>query len=164
MACSSKLSYWGFIWDFSRQGKGTWSSFSAVFRSLYSVPVCVKAAWKSYETGHEASVVPCFVVFWWLVMTEGSLKGSFVGSINTDLPLPRGTQHPCKVNGQKWVKCVDWTFLSLSPFTGLFDHFVTAWGIRTITKLSDYRLSRELQSMLLVVKSFTTDRSTLFSS
>ena len=60
-------------------------------------------------------------------MTEGSpQKGSLV-RVYTDLPMPRDTQW----SSQKWAKHVDRTFLSQSSFPGLFDHFITVWGIRT---------------------------------
>ena len=64
-------------------------------------------------------------------MTEGSpQKGSLVG-VYTDLPMPRNTQGPCEESGQRWAKRVHRTFLPWSPFPGLLDHFVIAWGIRT---------------------------------
>lgn len=50
--------------------------------------------------------------------------------VYTDLPMPKGTQCPCERSGQKWAKHVDQTSLSQSPFP-VFDHSVTAWGIRT---------------------------------
>ena len=56
-----------------------------------------------------------------------------MGTYN-DLPMPRDTQGPCEGSNQKWAKCVDWTFLSRSPFPGVFDHFIIMWGIR-ITNL-----------------------------
>ena len=64
----------------------------------------------------------------WLnaVPKRGDLSGVY-----TDLPMPRDTQRPCEGSSQKWTKSVDRTFLSWSPFPGLFDHFVIAWGIRT---------------------------------
>ena len=60
----------------------------------------------------------------------------------TDLPMPRDTQHPCKSSDQKWAKHVDWTFFSRSPFPGLFDHSIIAWGIRTtnlICRIIDFQ-------------------------
>ena len=80
----------------------------------------------------KVSTEPCSAVSWSLITTEGSLqKGSFIGFL-TNLSMPRDTQHPCKGSSQKWAKDVDWTFLSWSAFPGLFDHFITAWGIKTI--------------------------------
>ena len=49
----------------------------------------------------------------------------------TNLPVPRGTQRPCNGSSHKWAECVDQIFLSWSPFPGLFDHFITVWGIET---------------------------------
>ena len=64
-------------------------------------------------------------------MTEGSpRKGKPVGGL---IRPANAKRHPRSLeeSGQKWVKCVDRTFLSLLPFPRLFDHFVIAWGIRT---------------------------------
>ena len=51
--------------------------------------------------------------------------------IYTDLAIPRGSQHPREGSSQKWMKCMDQTLFSQSPFPGLFDHFITAWRIET---------------------------------
>ena len=71
-------------------------------------------------------------------MTEGSpQKGSLV-RVYTDLPMPRDTQW----SSQKWAKHVDRTFLSQSSFPGLFDHFITVWGIRTtnlVCRITDFQ-------------------------
>ena len=49
--------------------------------------------------------------------------------------MPRDTQGPCEGSGQKWAKRVVQTLFSWSPFPGLFDHFIIAWGIRTTNLL-----------------------------
>ena len=66
----------------------------------------------------EVSDEPCSVVLWCLVMTEGKApKGGALLGIYTDLPVPRDTQRPCKERGQKWMKHVDQTLLSLVTFS-----------------------------------------------
>ena len=73
------------------------------------------------------SVVPCNG---WVQPRKGSLLEVYI-----DLPMPRDTQRPCEESGQKWAKGVDWTFLSWSPFPSLYDHFITAWAIRTTNQI-----------------------------
>ena len=83
---------------------------------------------------HEASDEPSSAVSWCLVMTTGSPKK---GSLVRDLYWPaNGKTHSRFLLGERpklptWAKHVDQTFLSQSPFPGLFDHFTVLWGIRS---------------------------------
>ena len=80
----------------------------------------------------EAGDEPCSALLWCLIMTEGSSQRGALSGVSANLPRPRDTQGPCEGSGQRWAKRVHRTLLSRSAFPGLFDHFVIAWGIRTI--------------------------------
>ena len=70
-----------------------------------------------------------------LIMTEGSpQKGSLVGGLYQPTNA-KGHRTSLRGNGRKWVKCVDRTFLSWSPFPDPFDHLIIAWEIRTPNRI-----------------------------
>ena len=64
--------------------------------------------------------------------------------------MPRDTQRPCEENGQKWTKRVGQTFLSRSLFWSLWIFHNCIGNYNYKLNLSDYRLSRDLWSMLLL--------------
>ena len=125
--------------------------------------LCVKAAWKTHVIGHEVSVEPCSAVLWCLVVTEGSPQGEICWGVCTNLPISRGTQRPCGGSGQKWVNHVDQTFLSLSPFPGLFGHFVTVWEIRTTNQTTESVRSQTFKGLAILCTFLllTADKSKL---
>ena len=93
------------------------------------MPVCVKAAWMRCEIGHGAIIEPCSAVLWCLIMTKGSPKGSLVGGLYRPAKAKR---HPKFLQGERpeMGEVCGPNFLSSVTFSGLFDHFTTAWGIR----------------------------------
>ena len=114
-------------WEYSRALASVLSQYTHFLLYFANTMVCL---WNERHTLHEASDESSlwFRGVSWL--KAAPQRGALLG-VYADLPMPRGTQHSFKENGQKWTKHMEWTFLSPSIFFGFFDHSVTAWGIRT---------------------------------
>ena len=127
-----KLSSWGLIWGLQDKVR-TLQALASMLLSIHIFCftlltlsfVCV-CDWLETET------CPVLSESWawlygsvahckhWRQPWKGNLSGFYI-----NLPVPVGTQCPCKGSGQKWAKHGNLTFLSWPPFPDLFNYFVT---------------------------------------
>ena len=143
MAHSSKLSPWGLVQDLQNKVKtlgalvfcsSSKHIFCCTLLTLRCACVCVKAAWKRCEFSHKASIEPCPVVSWCLIMTEGSPKKAepcrgFILTCQCQEAPNIPAREAARNGWSMWTKHYFLSYLFL-----VSDHFVTARGIRTTSQ------------------------------